>query len=107
MFDIYGFQEVRLQVGSISSRKHNPAMQHTQSQVSQLSSILPDYQFVYQPAMLYMDNSQNRNEEGLAIFSRYPIVSYDYILLSRLVCQKVADMFLECFVLYIYKQGFI
>ena len=39
-------------------------------------------QFVYQPAMMYISNGKIEHE-GLAVFSRYPIISSDYKLLSR------------------------
>jgi len=40
-------------------------------------------QYVFQPAMLFMHDVSERKEEGVAIFSRYPILSSDYILLYR------------------------
>lgn len=77
---------MRFQVSS--SKNSNAKLLSTQSQVSHLANILPDYQFVYQPAMLYMESiSKDRIEEGLALFSKYPIVSSDYILLHRLMFQ--------------------
>lgn len=82
--DVIGFQEVRLEVGA-SARKQRKRSKNvqTQFQVSDLSRRLPDHQFVYQPAMLYMEKLLERKEEGLAIFSRYPILSADYRLLYR------------------------
>ncbi|XP_022098228.1 uncharacterized protein LOC110983346 [Acanthaster planci] len=73
--DIIGFQEVRFEV--------NKGGRLGPCQVQQLAKHLPQYQFVYQPAINYVPNSLDRSEEGLAIFSRYPILSHDYILLSR------------------------
>ena len=42
-------------------------------------------QYVYQPAMLHMMKAFERLEEGLAIFSRFPILTSDYILLYRYI----------------------
>ena len=42
-------------------------------------------QYVYQPAMLHMKKAFMRMEEGLAIFSRFPILTSDYILLYRYI----------------------
>ena len=57
----------------------------TRCQACDFAQLLPDYQFVYQPAMLYMEHLMERKEEGLAVFSRYPILSSDYTLLHRYV----------------------
>ncbi|XP_033119467.1 uncharacterized protein LOC117118849 [Anneissia japonica] len=73
--DIIGFQEVRFDQ---SNGAHlGPA------QVQHLANHLPAYQFVYQPAVSYFSENLLRVEEGLAIFSKYPIIDHDYILLSR------------------------
>ncbi|XP_041369263.1 uncharacterized protein LOC121383350 [Gigantopelta aegis] len=74
--DIIVFQEVRFETGR--GGKLGP------SQVQHLSKMLPAYQFVYHPAQV-MDTSlkNGRTEEGLAIFSRYPIIHHDFILLFR------------------------
>lgn len=83
--DIIGFQEVRLEVfhnvQSGSTRKRKGPV--TQPQIFQLSKHLSAFQYVYQPAMLYTDRLPERSEEGVALFSRYPILSSDYILLYR------------------------
>ena len=46
--------------------------------------------------MLYMEKPLERKEEGVAIFSHYPIISSSYRLLSRLalplLCQDVMTM---------------
>ena len=88
--DVFGFQEVRLKVGT---KNWNPRQKNkkskttntpaTQAQISQLASLLPGYHFIYQPAMLFMEKAFEREEEGVAIFSRYPIISSDYRLLFR------------------------
>lgn len=39
------------------------------------------WHYHYQPAMSYLD--QFHTDEGLAIFSKYPIVDIDYLVLSR------------------------
>ena len=75
--DVIGLQEVRFddnqRIDSLSLNQ----MQH-------LSLRLPHYNFIYQPASLYADDNviNSTMEEGLAIMSRYPIISWSYILLS-------------------------
>ncbi len=89
--DVFGFQEVRLEVAENPAkqklknqkRQKKRKKKSTQFQVSQLARHLPDHQFVYQPAMLYAERLLEREEEGLAVFSRYPIVSTDYRLLYK------------------------
>lgn len=75
--DIVAFQEVRLDTTI------GPPTQH--AQVTHLAQRLPGYNYVFQPAQLYEENSRgaDRDEEGPAIFSRFPIVHTDYALLSR------------------------
>lgn len=90
--DIFGFQEVRLEVGTKvrtkkKGKKKNQSVP-TRSQVADLVSQLQGYQYVFQPAMLYMEKILDRKEEGLVIFSRYSIIYSDYILLPRLVMIK-------------------
>lgn len=59
------------------------------AQVAHLAALLPRHRyFVHQPAQLYMDRASyarepSRDEEGPAIFSAFPIVHSDYLLLSR------------------------
>lgn len=84
--DVLGLQEVRLEVTESKparTRRKSRTSTKTQSQISDLARALPGYHFVYQPAMLYMEKFQERKEEGLALFSRYPILSSDYKLLHR------------------------
>jgi len=73
MPDIVGFQEVRYDASFF------------RSQARQLADLLPEYQFVYQPAMLQFDINRywDWEDEGVAIFSRHPIIATDYILLSQ------------------------
>ncbi|XP_062516796.1 uncharacterized protein LOC134192120 [Corticium candelabrum] len=73
--DIFGFQEVRF---DFNKQKYKGP-----SQVEHLSEFLPQYQFMFQPAMSYPEQAFDRVEEGVSIFSRYPIVNHSYILLSR------------------------
>ena len=40
-------------------------------------------QFVFQPAQVQTHRLPARTEEGIAIFSKYPILSHDYLLLPR------------------------
>ena len=84
--DVIGFQEVRLEVGTKGGQEtgESKSKVSTVSQNTFLAKKLQGYQFVFQPAMLYMEQPLERKEEGLAVFSRYPIVSSDYRLLSRL-----------------------
>ncbi|CCI47225.1 unnamed protein product [Albugo candida] len=74
---IIGFQEVRFDASLGHAGDH--------AQIQHLANRLPNYQYVYQAAMHYIDRNDplKRVEEGLAIFSRYPILSSDYILLHR------------------------
>ena len=57
------------------------------SQITHLTQRLPDYQFVFQPAMLYYNRETadplERVEEGPMILSQYPIIHSDFVLLSR------------------------
>ncbi|TYZ66268.1 hypothetical protein PybrP1_005419 [[Pythium] brassicae (nom. inval.)] len=75
--DIVGFQEVRYDSELGGAGEH--------AQVQHLARRLPGYQFVYQPAMGYLNKNQpyERIEEGPAVFSKHPIVHSDYLLLSR------------------------
>ena len=55
-------------------------------QVSHLAELLPQYQYVYQPAMLYLDpygDPPGHVDEGLAVFSIYPIIEVSHLRLSR------------------------
>lgn len=63
--------------------RHQDMVTSTQCQACDIAKLLPGYQYVYQPAMLYMERLMERKEEGLAIYSRYPILSSDYTLLYR------------------------
>ena len=81
--DVLGLQEVRLEVPIAvhdAERPRSKRKRSALSQISQIASSLPEYHFVYQPAMLY---TEEMVEEGLAIFSRYPILSSDYRLLFK------------------------
>ncbi|BFZ01455.1 hypothetical protein BsWGS_04493 [Bradybaena similaris] len=74
--DIVAFQEVRLET-PLGGRLGPCQMDH-------LMSLMPQYQFVYQPAQLQRNSlDQGRTEEGVAIFSKYPIIQHDYLLLFR------------------------
>ena len=76
--DIIGFQEVRFDSGVVA--EDGPyEMKH-------LIDRLPKYtHYVWQPAHSYFDpqNLHSRVEEGAAIFSKFPILSTDYLLLPR------------------------
>ena len=58
------------------------------NQVEHLAKILKQYQFVFQPAQIQTSNLPNKVEEGLAFFSKYPIIDHDYILLTRYEANK-------------------
>ncbi|KAF1329608.1 Rxlr-like protein, partial [Globisporangium splendens] len=75
--DIIGFQEVRYD-GVFGGGGNHAQVQH-------LADRLPGYQYVYQPAMSYLNahSPYERIEEGPAVFSKHPIVQTDYLLLSR------------------------
>ena len=76
--DIIGFQEVRFDGGVVA--EGGPY------QMKHLIDRLPEYtHYVWQPAHLYFDpqNLHSRVEEGAAIFSKFPILSTDYLLLPR------------------------
>ena len=49
-------------------------------QISHLTELLPGYQYVYQPAAVYFhaDTYPSHDEEGCAIFSKYPIIHSDF-----------------------------
>ena len=58
------------------------------AQVEHLAAHFPGYQYVFSPGQLYLDKSlwlqnQHRDEEGPAIFSRFPIIESESYLLSR------------------------
>lgn len=75
--NIVGFQEVRYD-GTFGGRGNHAQVQH-------LAKRLPGFQYVYQPAMSYLNERSpyERIEEGPAIFSKFPIVETDFLLLSR------------------------
>ena len=76
--DIVALQEVRYD-SSFSSR--NFQLEHI------LERLGESWQHVYQPAMDYFEaekGQKGREEEGLAIISRFPIIKTDYLLLPRL-----------------------
>jgi endonuclease/exonuclease/phosphatase family metal-dependent hydrolase len=58
------------------------------SQVSHLAAMLPGYYHVHSPGQLYLEKNnfvseRHRDEEGPAIFSKFPIVHSDHLFLSR------------------------
>ncbi len=93
--DIIGFQEVRLD--------ETQTQYESQHQLDHVKEILRGQGYEYytfQPAMSYIstqdlyrfafttDIQPIRSEEGIAIFSKYPIVEHDYILLSRNIADQ-------------------
>jgi endonuclease/exonuclease/phosphatase family metal-dependent hydrolase len=83
--DIFALQEMRHDV----QRDHQPET---------FAALFPDYNFVFQAAMSYPEKVHLRVEEGLAVYSKYPIVSSDYILLPR--DRATADDVHQCICLY-------
>jgi endonuclease/exonuclease/phosphatase family metal-dependent hydrolase len=91
--DIIGFQEIRLD----ENQEQNPTKgsysttRHMLQQLREALSGLAYKYYTYQPAMsyigmndIYMSGYQiTRHEEGVAIFSKFAILSHEYILLSR------------------------
>eukprot|EP00696_Hemimastix_kukwesjijk_P011363 gnl/Hemi2/24260_TR8148_c0_g1_i2.p1 gnl/Hemi2/24260_TR8148_c0_g1~~gnl/Hemi2/24260_TR8148_c0_g1_i2.p1 ORF type:complete len:306 (-),score=19.76 gnl/Hemi2/24260_TR8148_c0_g1_i2:58-975(-) len=78
--DIVGFQEIRndfsVRDGSAHQRKR-------------LAELLPEYPYsVYQRAMAFPGTT---NEEGLGVFSRYPILDWDYRTLPRVMTSGDAN----------------
>ncbi|XP_053407685.1 uncharacterized protein LOC123547470 [Mercenaria mercenaria] len=72
--DVIALQEVRYE--EAKGEDLGPCQIHT------LSEWLPQYQFVFQPAQMQMNTVyEGRTEEGVAIMSKYPIISYDSIML--------------------------
>mmetsp|Transcript_9216 Transcript_9216/g.14966 ORF Transcript_9216/g.14966 Transcript_9216/m.14966 type:complete len:476 (-) Transcript_9216:145-1572(-) len=98
--DIIGFQEVRSvkypwsssslgmaePSSSSSSSSSSTSSPETlllgKHQVEDLRKMLPGFQFVFEPAMFF-DQGNELHQEGLAIFSRYPILATDYLELTR------------------------
>jgi endonuclease/exonuclease/phosphatase family metal-dependent hydrolase len=72
---IVGFQEVRAK-----RLAHDTA---SRFQVDDLASMLPGYQFVSRPAMTFQEGGQELHSEGVAIFSRFPIIESSVLELSQ------------------------
>jgi len=74
---LIGFQEVR-------ERKKSPTKE-SRYQVEDLAIGLQrlHYHFIYEPAMAFKEGDHEYVHEGLAIFSKYPIIKFDTIKLSR------------------------
>lgn len=72
MPDIIGFQEIR---------NDELLNEEGKNQIEQLAEIGLDYNLIYQPAMVY--SKSPRNEEGLGVMSKYPILESDFVFLSR------------------------
>lgn len=78
--DVICFQEVR---AVIQGPKSSLTEQY---QVETLARLLPGYQFVFLPAMLFEEHNQGDPHwvhEGLAIFSRLPVVEVHELKLTR------------------------
>ncbi|KAF0686416.1 Aste57867_21787 [Aphanomyces stellatus] len=79
--DIVGLQEVRV------DDTFGPVGDHAQIQHIVQRIKAKTYQYVYRPAMSYVNENKplERIEEGPAVLSKHPIVHSDYMLLSRVV----------------------
>jgi endonuclease/exonuclease/phosphatase family metal-dependent hydrolase len=76
--DIIGFQEVR------ARKRSGDSNQKSRYQVADLVNILgSEYHYVYQPAMGFNEGPQEFVHEGLAIFSKYPILERRVLYLTR------------------------
>ncbi|KAL0485586.1 hypothetical protein AKO1_003160 [Acrasis kona] len=81
--DVIGFQEVRLDESKEDPHKHQVDI------LKELLSELGYAHYAFQPAMSYLGlehfyfESAKAHEEGVAIFSKHPIIHTEYILLSR------------------------
>lgn len=65
------------------------------------------YQYVYQPAMAFHhDNTFHREEEGVALLSKYPVISTEYMLLPRDYTDKQDGHQRICLYAEIDKPGF-
>ncbi|XP_019646331.1 PREDICTED: uncharacterized protein LOC109486861 [Branchiostoma belcheri] len=73
--DVIALQEVRF--------AYNRGGPLGPNQIQHFTHYLPGYQYVFQPAMSYPESILGRVEEGVAIISKFPILSHDYILLYR------------------------
>jgi hypothetical protein len=73
---VIGFQEVR--AARHSALRVQP---EARSQVSALAAMLPGWQYVWVPAMSFMEGETEYHSEGLAIFSRFPMVDMSFIRL--------------------------
>jgi endonuclease/exonuclease/phosphatase family metal-dependent hydrolase len=80
--DIIGFQEVRFRHELDGHHQHRPSTH----QVEELAEHLVGYQYVYKPSMTYLDIKPgyfSHVDEGVAIFSKFPIHSVSQLRLSR------------------------
>mmetsp|Transcript_5265 Transcript_5265/g.7751 ORF Transcript_5265/g.7751 Transcript_5265/m.7751 type:complete len:459 (+) Transcript_5265:40-1416(+) len=75
--DIIGFQEVRSKKACKSKCKRQ-----NRNQAADIARILPGFQYVFRGAMMF-EQDEELHQEGLAIFSRFPILDTSYKKLSR------------------------
>lgn len=74
--DVITFQEVRYE--------HFKGDNLGPNQMKHLSDILKNYQFVYAPAQLDISSLYDgKTEEGVAVFSRFPVIAHNTFLLFR------------------------
>eukprot|EP01147_Barroeca_monosierra_P008534 gene8534-981_t len=77
-----GQYEMRMRQLTRNIRELNPDIIAFQ-EANMLEGLLPEYHFVFQPAMSYPEKIFQRVEEGVAVFSKYPIVHVEEHLLFR------------------------
>eukprot|EP01128_Nolandella_sp_AFSM9_P003719 TRINITY_DN162_c10_g1_i1.p1 TRINITY_DN162_c10_g1~~TRINITY_DN162_c10_g1_i1.p1 ORF type:complete len:500 (-),score=91.90 TRINITY_DN162_c10_g1_i1:130-1539(-) len=79
--DVVALQEVRL-----SSFQHPGGGGAHGSQIADLATMLPEFHFLYQHAMIEFPRgfmSGVHTEEGVAILTKYPVIATDHLHLSR------------------------
>ncbi len=79
--DFVGFQEVRALRSDVPGRR--PPHRGERMQVTDLSAMLPNYEFVFRPAMGFRESGGEFVQEGLAIFSAFPLTNVGEELLQR------------------------
>eukprot|EP01116_Phalansterium_solitarium_P015515 TRINITY_DN3432_c0_g1_i2.p1 TRINITY_DN3432_c0_g1~~TRINITY_DN3432_c0_g1_i2.p1 ORF type:complete len:463 (-),score=186.22 TRINITY_DN3432_c0_g1_i2:231-1619(-) len=82
MPDIIAFQEVRY----MFERRYGRPPRDGMHQIDELAAALPDYQYVFVPGMTYVEINYGTFsivDEGVAVFSRLPIVDASSVRMSR------------------------
>jgi hypothetical protein len=66
---------------TLSFTHENLCLSTRPRQVTALAELLPGWQFVWVPAMTFAEGGQEYHAEGLAVFSRHPIVDSSFVRL--------------------------